>query len=35
LHHALAFATWRSLTTSGIGRADGVRLIAALVAAAA
>jgi AcrR family transcriptional regulator len=35
LHHALAFSTWRSLTTSGIGRPDAVRLVSALVDAAA
>ena len=32
--HALAFSTWRSLSTSGIGRPDAVKLITALVEAA-
>jgi hypothetical protein len=31
LRHALAFSTWRSLSTNGIGRADAVRLVTALV----
>jgi AcrR family transcriptional regulator len=35
LRHALAFSTWHSLTTSGIGRSDAAKLIAALVEAAA
>jgi AcrR family transcriptional regulator len=35
LRHALAFSTWRSLTTSGIGRSDAGKLVAALVEAAA
>jgi AcrR family transcriptional regulator len=35
LRHAVAFPTWRSLATSGIGRADAVRLVTALVEAAA
>jgi AcrR family transcriptional regulator len=35
LRHALAFTTWRSLTESGVGRADAVALVTALVAAAA
>jgi AcrR family transcriptional regulator len=35
LRHALAFSTWHSLSTSGIGRADAVQLIAALVEDAA
>jgi hypothetical protein len=33
VRHALAFSTWRSLTANGIGRADAVRLMTALVAA--
>jgi AcrR family transcriptional regulator len=35
LRHALAFSTWRSLTTNGLERSDAVRLVAALVEAAA
>jgi len=35
LRHVLAFATWRSLWANGVGRADAVRLMAALVEAAA
>ena len=35
LRHALAFSTWRSLTASGIGRADAAALVTALVDAAA
>jgi AcrR family transcriptional regulator len=35
LRHALAFSTWRSLTTSGIRRSDAVKLTTALVEAAA
>ncbi len=35
LRHALSFSTWRSLSTSGIGRADATRLMAALVEGAA
>jgi AcrR family transcriptional regulator len=35
LRHALAFTTWHSLATSGIGRADAVMLVSALVEAAA
>lgn len=35
LRHALAFSTWHSLTTNGIGRSDAAKLIAALVEAAA
>jgi AcrR family transcriptional regulator len=35
LRHALAFPTWRSLTTNGIGRTDAAKLITALVEAAA
>jgi AcrR family transcriptional regulator len=31
VRHALAFSTWRSLTTNGIRRADAVKLMAALV----
>ena len=31
LRHALAFSTWRSLSTNGIGRADAVKLVTALV----
>jgi hypothetical protein len=34
VRHALAFSTWRSLSTNGIGRSDAARLIAAVVAAA-
>jgi AcrR family transcriptional regulator len=30
VRHALAFSTWRSLTTNGIRRADAVKLMAAL-----
>jgi AcrR family transcriptional regulator len=33
LQHALAFSTWHSLTTNGIGRSDAVKLVAALVEA--
>jgi AcrR family transcriptional regulator len=35
VRHALAFSTWRSLSTNGIGRSDAVKLITALVEAAA
>ena len=35
LRHALAFSTWHSLSTNGIGRSDATRLTAALVEAAA
>jgi AcrR family transcriptional regulator len=35
LRHALAFSTWRSLSTNGVGRSDAVKLMAALVEAAA
>jgi AcrR family transcriptional regulator len=35
LRHALAFSTWRSLATNGIGRAEAVRLVTALVEGAA
>jgi AcrR family transcriptional regulator len=34
LRHALDFATWRSLATKGLARADAVRLVTALVDAA-
>jgi AcrR family transcriptional regulator len=34
LRHALAFSTWRSLTTNGIGRAEAGKLTTALVEAA-
>ena len=34
LHHALAFSTWHSLATGGIGRSDAVLLVTALVEAA-
>ena len=30
IRHAIAFSTWRSLTTNGLERADAVKLIAAL-----
>jgi AcrR family transcriptional regulator len=32
--HALAFSTWRSLSTNGIGRSDTAKLITALIQAA-
>ena len=35
LRHALAFSTWRSLSTNGIGRSDSRKLVAELVEAAA
>ena len=35
IRHALAFSTWRSLWSNGIGRADAVRLVVALVDRAA
>jgi AcrR family transcriptional regulator len=35
VRHALAFSTWRSLATNGIGRADAVGLVTALVEGAA
>ena len=35
LRHALAFSTWRSLSTNGIGRSDAAKLITALVEGAA
>jgi AcrR family transcriptional regulator len=31
LRHVLAFPTWRSLSTNGIGRSDAVKLMSALV----
>jgi AcrR family transcriptional regulator len=31
LRHALAFSTWRSLAANGIGQADAVKLVTALV----
>jgi AcrR family transcriptional regulator len=34
LRHAVAFSTWHSLTTNGIGRADAAKLVTALVEAA-
>lgn len=34
LRHVVAFPTWRSLTSNGIGRSDAVMLTTALVAAA-
>jgi hypothetical protein len=34
LRHALAFSTWRSLWSQGVGRADAVKLVTALVEAA-
>ena len=34
IRHALAFSTWRSLASNGIGRADAVRLMTGLVEAA-
>jgi hypothetical protein len=34
MRHALAFSTWRSLTTNGIERADAAKLVTALVEAA-
>jgi AcrR family transcriptional regulator len=35
LRHALAFSTWHSLSTNGIGRSDAAKLITALVEDAA
>ena len=35
LRHALAFSTWRSLSTNGIGRPDAAKLMGALVEGAA
>jgi AcrR family transcriptional regulator len=35
VRHALAFSTWRSLSTNGVGRAEAVKLVSALVEAAA
>jgi AcrR family transcriptional regulator len=34
VRHALAFPTWRSLATNGIGRSDAAKLVTALVEAA-
>ena len=34
IRHALAFSTWRSLASNGIGRADAARLMTGLVEAA-
>jgi AcrR family transcriptional regulator len=34
LRHALAFSTWRSLSTNGIGRSDAVKLATGLIEAA-
>ena len=34
VRHALAFSTWRSLSSGGVVRADAVKLVAALVEAA-
>jgi AcrR family transcriptional regulator len=34
LRHAVAFPTWRSLSSEGVARPDAVRLVSALVAAA-
>ena len=31
LRHAVAFSTWRSLTTNGVGRSDAATLVTALV----
>jgi AcrR family transcriptional regulator len=33
LHHALAFSTWQSLSSNGIGRSDAAKLATALVEA--
>ena len=33
--HALAFSTWRSLSSNGIGRSDAAKLMTALVEGAA
>ena len=35
LRHAVAFSTWRSLSTNGIGRAEAAKLVTALVEGAA
>ena len=35
LRHAIAFSTWRSLATNGVRRSDAVKLLTALVEAAA
>jgi AcrR family transcriptional regulator len=34
LRHALAFSTWQSLSTNGVGRSDAAKLVTALVEAA-
>jgi hypothetical protein len=34
LRHALAFSTWRSLSSNGVGRSDTATLITALIEAA-
>ena len=34
VRHALAFSTWRSFATAGIGRSDAARLVTALIDAA-
>ena len=34
VRHALAFSTWRSLSTNGIGRSDTAKLVTALIEAA-
>ena len=35
LRHAVAFSTWRSLSSNGIGRSDAAKLVSALVEGAA
>ena len=35
LRHALAFSTWQSLASNGVGRSDAAKLVTALVEAAA
>ncbi len=35
LRHALAFSTWHSLASNGVGRSDAAKLVTALVGAAA
>jgi AcrR family transcriptional regulator len=35
VRHGVAFSTWRSLTANGVSRSDAVRLVSALVEAAA
>jgi AcrR family transcriptional regulator len=35
LRHALAFSTWHSLSTNGVGRSDAAKLVTALVEGAA